>query len=465
MMPPDPHGAGLLPTLSEDVLRELEEAGEVLDLNDGDALFREGDCDYPFYAVLSGKVRMTKQFGNEQRLLAVHERGHFVGEMSMLTGGPALASAHAQGPARVTRICIDDLRRLVAEDSPLAQTLLAAMAGRSQDVEAQTRQQEKLSALGKMAAALTHELNNPAAAAQRTGQALRAAVSDLHRDAMRYDCRFTDTERESVLALAGSLSERPVAVVQLDPLERSDREEEMTAWLDLHGVSDGWALSSTLISGGATLDDLERLAGEFRPETLSIALHWLRGSLQVKELATDLEASVSRISELVRSFKDYSYMDQASFQEIDIHEGIESTLRIFEPRLKGEIEVVRDYDLGAPRICAYAGELNQVWTNLIDNAIDAMAGKGTLTVRTERKNDGVLVEIGDTGHGVAPEIQERIFEPFFTTKGVGEGTGLGLDICYRIVSKRHGGSIRLASKPGDTRFQVWLPIEPPKEKA
>jgi signal transduction histidine kinase len=234
----------------------------------------------------------------------------------------------------------------------------------------------------------------------------------------------------------------------------------LAARLQDAGVEDPWELAPALASAGLDEAWLDRVVGCTGPAA-PYALRWLSTVLDVEGLVGEIRSSAGRISELVGAMKDYSHLDKAPLEEIDIHDGLESTLIIFVHKLKQGVKVVRDYDRALPKVLARGGELNQVWTNIIDNAIDAMGGKGTLTIRTARDRDCVLVEIGDTGPGIPAELQRRIFEPFFTTKDVGEGTGLGLDISYRIVVRRHHGDIRVESKPGDTRFQVWIPIDQP----
>jgi signal transduction histidine kinase len=268
-----------------------------------------------------------------------------------------------------------------------------------------------------------------------------------------------------VIALTRKLADRSSDRTELDPLTRSDREDEISNWLEEHGVRNGWEMASPLAGAGLTTAVLDQLAGSLQGETLRAAIGWVQVGIQVSELAADVEASAARISDLVRVMKEYSYMDQSTFHELDVHRGLDSTLRMFAHRMKGGVKLVKEYSTDAPKICGYGNELNQVWTNLIDNALDAMGGRGTLVVRTQPESDGVMVEIVDSGPGISADIQDRVFEPFFTTKGVGQGTGLGLDISYRIVNNRHGGTIRVASKPGETRFQVWLPKNPPKQQA
>ncbi len=353
-------------------------------------------------------------------------------------------------------------RSLVAKCSPLAETVLTAMVRRSQEVESQMRSHEKLAALGKLSAGLAHELNNPAAAAGRAARYLHDSIHQIQELAIRYDCRFSDPQRDAVVELRRTLVEGRATRPALAPLIRSDREDELGGWLADHEIADAWQLAPSLVDAGVTTELLERLAGRLGCDALAGAITWLETTLRMADLAGEVEQSTTRIAELVVAMKEYSYMDQASVQEIDVNRGLESTLKMFAFRLKGGIEVDRQYDPNLPRLVAHPGELNQVWTNLIDNALDALNGKGRLTVRSVREDDAVLVEIIDNGPGIPPEVLPHIFEPFFTTKEVGQGTGLGLDISYRIVTNRHHGSLRATSKAGETRFQVRLPSSLPQ---
>ena len=460
----DPNAESLFPRLTEEALRHLREAGEEIELEPGAVLFSEGDQNYQFFVVLDGEVRITKQVGAEETLLALHVPGEFTGEISILTGGPAIATGRAVDKVRVLRVEPDKFRRLVAECPPVARVVLSAMAARSSDVDAQLRQEEKMAALGKMAAGLAHELNNPASAAQRSAGQLRESIRCLQSLVLERDRPFSADERRILGELQGkalsAIAQRENGQPALDPMAQSDLEDALTEWLEDRGVEEAWNQAPVLAAAGIGPDQLDAMAADIGEEALLSVLPWIEGLFSLAELLDQIENSTTRISELVTSIKEYSYMDQAKEQEIDLHDGLESTLTMLGHKLrKGNIEVVREYDRNLPRVCAHGSELNQVWTNLIDNAIDAMKETGgKLTLRTSRFKDNVLVEVSDTGKGIPKEVQRRVFEPFFTTKAVGEGTGLGLDIARRIVTRRHNGEIRFESEPGKTLFEVWLPI-------
>jgi len=319
-------------------------------------------------------------------------------------------------------------------------------------------QNEKMAALGTLAAGLAHELNNPAAAIRRSAAQLRDAITERDHLIAELGALANDPRQAKMISiLQEETAKRTAMSVLSDPLSLSDQEDELQEWLEDHSVEQAWEIAPVLISFGWDRDELERVTRHFSPIQLPVVVRWLAASSSVYGLLEEVGTSAEAISQIVKAVKSYSYLDQAPIQEVDLEESLENTLVLLRPKLKAGISMVRDYADDMPRIEAYGSELNQVWTNIIDNAIDAVRGQGELVLRTYAKGDDTIVEITDNGPGIPPEIQPRIFEPFFTTKAPGVGTGLGLHIAYNVVVHKHHGQIQVTSKPGETRFRVTLP--------
>jgi signal transduction histidine kinase len=447
----------LFANLPEDqVQRVLERGGEVV-LQSGEVLFSEGDPAHYFYILLEGSLQISKRSNGQELILTIHTvPGTFTGEVPLLTGTPYIATARALMPTRVLRYNAATFRQLLGACQGILDIILSVFASRIQATEVAMMQQEKLAALGKLSAGLAHELNNPASAAASATEQLREVLEALPGTLSAWYSRERGAEFFRASQQQALQYESPTT--GLDPLARSDLEDELALWLEEHGVAESWLLAPTFVDAGLDGAWFDKLADSFDDKTLASFVLILEKMLRMQALLNTIGQSTTRISTLVNAVKSYVYMDQAPLQEIDVREGLENTLVILHHKLKS-IEVVREYDRTLPRICAYASELNQVWTNLLDNAIDALEGKGKIWLRTWRENDHIVVEVADNGPGIPEEIQARIFEPFFTTKGVGEGSGLGLDIAHRIVVMHHKGDLRVSSRPGSTRFTVRLPIE------
>jgi signal transduction histidine kinase len=448
----------LLDGLTDDQLRQLLAAGDVVPFRPGEELFREAQpADY-WWLLLAGSLSLVRRIGQEETSVAVMDSaGQWAGGFRAWDAhGVYLATGRGAASGRVLRVPADRLRECATAWFPFGVHLIQGMAQTARRVESVARQREALVALGRLAAGFAHELNHPASAATRAVDALVETTEALQ-TALR---RLSDNSisARQLNALDTLRREIPPPTVGLTPLAVADAEDVLSDWLADHGVQRDWLIAPPLAAAGLDVAWCERAAVLLGDDLLEPGLEWIANWLSMGALLGEVKESTGRISQLVAAIKSYSQLDRASLQRTDLTEGLESTLVVLAPRIGHGVAVVRNYDPEIPRIEAMAGELNQVWTNLIDNALDAMGGSGTLRLSTRRVDGDVVVEIADTGPGMPKEVQAHAFEPFYTTKAVGEGTGLGLDIARRIVVDRHGGDISLESRPGDTVVRVRLPL-------
>jgi signal transduction histidine kinase len=453
----------LFEALTEEQLSYLSERGWVAEQAAGATITDEGAPAELIVLLLSGTIVMSRRVGpDDVEIVRTDQLGVYAGALqSYLQDADAQtysATVKAISAVRLFVIRAVDFGQAVREWFPMAIHLLEGLFLGMRNSQQIVGQRQQLLALGALTAGLTHELNNPAAAAVRANAALRDRVAGMRRKlAMlahdEIDPRLLETlvdvQEEAVRAVAQA--------PQLSPLQESQREDELADWLDDHGVTNAWDLAPIFVGAGTSNEFLDKVATDAPPEMVEGAMRWLAYTLETEMLLREINDSVTRISSLVAAAKQYSHMDRAPFARVDIHEGIKSTLAMLAGKLEC-LTVVKDFDRSLPPVPIYGAELNQVWTNLIDNAAQAMSGEGTLTIRTSMEDGRVRVEIGDTGPGIPAELRQRIFEPFFTTKPVGQGTGLGLDISYRIVVARHGGDLTVESNPGKTSFIVRLPL-------
>jgi len=436
-------------------LLECLEGGEIIEAKVGTVLASEGEQTGLFHVLLEGEVRATRVYDRQTILLGVTKAGGFLGEPMLLLDIPWVATIVVSKPARLLRMNQSNFWQMMSGCPTVARQVFRLAANRVRNLEGYSQQREKLVSLGTMAAGLAHELNNPAAAAGRAAAHLQHTTDKLQTFLCRLGKVLQPEHWQELLNAAQQAVERKPP--ELDHLARSDSEDAVARCLEAHGVASGWELAPTFVNFGLDGAWWDALAAKLPPASHPDAIGWLEARLNLLSLIKQVEQSTGRIAELVKAVKSYSYMDQSPMQEIDIHEGIESTLTMLGHKLKN-VTVIRAFDRTVPHIMAYGSELNQVWTNLIDNAIHAVNGTGKICIGTSLDHDQVVVEIVDNGPGIPPEIQSHLFEPFFTTKSVGTGTGLGLVISNRIVGDRHGGEIEFESRPGETRFKVRLPV-------
>lgn len=454
----------LFEKLDADQLDRLCREGRV-ELFEPGYVYREGEPATCFFVLLEGSLVMSRRVGGDDvEINRSSQVGVYAGAMqAYLGGGPDeksyKGSLRVTEPSRFFILPAEVFAAVLREWFPMAVHLLEGLFFGSQNTQRTISQRERLLALGSLSAGLTHELNNPAAAAVRATSALRERVAGMrHKLGAIAAGPYKRATLETLVEIQERTADQVAKATPLSPLEASDREDALADWFDDHDIAGGFQLAPTFVQAGLDTDWLDQVAAAVDEHTLEGAVKWLNYTVETELLMNEIEDSTTRITHLVDAAKQYSQIDRAPYQVADVHELLDSTLMMLSGKIGSGIRVVKKYDRTLPNIPAYPSELNQVWTNLIDNAVSAMADEGELTVRTALDGDQLLVEFRDTGPGVPAEIRDRIFDPFFTTKPVGEGTGLGLDISWRIVVNKHHGSLHVESVPGDTRFQVRLPL-------
>ena len=456
----------LFEKLDDEQLARLCREGRVEEFDPG-PVYTEGEPATCFFVLLKGTVVLSRRVGaDDVEVNRTSQRGVYAGAFQAYLGDRAAASyggsMRVTEPSRFFILPAETFASIMRDWFPMAVHLLEGLFFGSKNTQQVINQRERLLALGSLSAGLTHELNNPAAAAVRATSALRERVAGMrHKLGVIAAGRYEPDALLTLVEIQERTAEQVAKATPVSPLEASDREDAITDWLVDHGIDGGWQLAPTFVQAGLDTDWLDQVAAAVDERTLEGAVRWLNYTVETELLMNEIEDSTTRVSTLVNAARQYSQLDRAPYRTADVHELLDSTLMMLSGKIGKRITVVKDYDRSLPNIPAYPGELNQVWTNLIDNAVSAMneaGGEGTLTVRTALDHDRLLVEFRDTGPGVPEEIRDRIFDPFFTTKPVGQGPGLGLDISWRIVVNKHHGSLSVRSEPGDTRFQVRLPL-------
>jgi signal transduction histidine kinase len=432
-------------------------------------VYREGDPATCWFVLLEGGVALSRRVGDEEvETTRTTQVGVYSGAWSAFLRDRGFDtynnSMRVTVPSRLYVLSAQLFSDFMHDWFPMPVHMLEGLFYGMKSSQQAVSQRERLLALGSLSAGLTHELNNPAAAAVRATSSLRERVAGMrHKLGMIASGSYDRDTLQMLIQLQEQAVEHASKAPERSPLEASDQEDVLNDWFDDHDISGGWEIAPTFVQAGLDVEWLDRVAETVDGSILEGTLRWLNYTIDTEMLMTEIEDSTTRVSTLVTAAKQYSQLDRAPYQVVDVHELLNSTLLMMNRKIGDGVRVVKEYDRSLPQVPVYAAEMNQVWTNLIDNAVDAMAGQGTLTIRTSRQEDWLQVEIGDTGPGIPAEIRGRIFEPFFTTKPVGSGTGLGLDISWRIVVDKHHGDLSVESAPGDTWFRVRVPLVSPQE--
>jgi signal transduction histidine kinase len=440
-------------------LAEWVAVARVQELQPGELIAEQNDDPPGLILLLDGTAQAELVGGTGSEPVGRQQAPTWIGAIAVLTGGPMPVRMRTETPCRLAIVEPADFRRLVFEQPAVHQTVMRQVAPVMQRLYGIEQNRERLASLGTMAAGLAHELNNPAAAARRAASQMTEELRAVNATLARFvESGIERREAEQLVALQREAVARAAAATAMDTLDAADAEDDLLARLEALGVPSPWLLAEPLAAAGVDQGWLDRVAELAGPAT-DAALRWVTASLTIERLGVELCQSTEQIASLVGAVKSYAYMDRGGLVEVDLHEGLETTLTVLGHKLKHvAVKVRRDYDRALPRITVRGSELNQVWTNLLDNAIDAVGGEGTITISTRRDGDCAVVAIADDGEGIPADVRERIFDPFFTTKDVGLGTGLGLSTARRIVVDRHNGSLGVESRPGRTTFSVRLPL-------
>jgi signal transduction histidine kinase len=429
---------------------------EPVRLHPDDVLIKQGDLGDAAYVVIKGEFEIQKQSGESLIKIDIRNPGDVVGEMALLARTPRSATVISKTESEVLRIPQEAFEKLLFSSSKATMAVLHWVMARLNQNEALLHQQEKMAALGTLSAGLAHELNNPAAAAQRSTSELKKSLLKWQSLTHQIEsAAFSEDQTQWLNDFMKEAERRFESPLKIDALEKIELADQLEAWLEANGIESAWELAPMMVNFGWNSEALEKLKGT---AFFNLSIQWLGTGCLTTVLLSEIQLTTERLSQIVQAMKSYTYLDQAPLLEVDIHEGLENTLVIMQHKLKQGVSVKREYSPNLPHIEAYASELNQVWTNIIDNAIDAMQGTGELSLRTYSEDNHVVVEITDNGPGIPENIQARIFEPFFTTKPPGHGTGLGLHISHDIIANRHHGQLLVKSKPGETKFKVILPV-------